>query len=102
MAKDALAAHSRDELGILAATTARPVQAALTSALTFTAGRRSRRAGLESRRAGDLLGRHRNGHHRRDRRSVRGRRLSSSRSARLGQAVTPLALPIGATPVRLS
>lgn len=38
MAKDALAAHSRDELGILAATTARPVQAALTSALTFTAG----------------------------------------------------------------
>jgi len=38
MAKNALAAHSRDELGILAATTARPVQAALTSALTFTAG----------------------------------------------------------------
>ncbi len=38
MAKDALAAHSRDELGILATTTARPVQAALTSALTFTAG----------------------------------------------------------------
>lgn len=38
MAKDAVAAHSRDELGILAATTARPVQAALTSALMFTAG----------------------------------------------------------------
>lgn len=38
MAKDALAAHARDELGISAATTARPVQAAFTSALTFTAG----------------------------------------------------------------
>ena len=38
MAKDALGAHSRDELGISDATTARPVQAALTSALSFTAG----------------------------------------------------------------
>ena len=38
MAKDPLAAHARDELGISAATTARPVQAAFTSALTFTAG----------------------------------------------------------------
>jgi VIT1/CCC1 family predicted Fe2+/Mn2+ transporter len=38
MAKDPLAAHARDELGISAATIARPVQAALTSALTFTAG----------------------------------------------------------------
>ncbi len=38
MAKDALAAHARDELGISAATTARPVQAALTSAATFTVG----------------------------------------------------------------
>lgn len=38
MAKDALAAHSRDEHGISAATTARPLQAALTSAVTFAAG----------------------------------------------------------------
>jgi vacuolar iron transporter family protein len=38
MAKDALGAHSRDELGISAITTARPVQAALTSAATFTTG----------------------------------------------------------------
>lgn len=38
MAKDALAAHARDELGLSVATQARPVQAALTSAATFTAG----------------------------------------------------------------
>ena len=38
MAADALAAHARDELGISAATTARPLQAALTSAATFAAG----------------------------------------------------------------
>ena len=38
MAKDALAAHARDELGISEITTARPIQAALTSAATFTAG----------------------------------------------------------------
>lgn len=38
MAKDALAAHSHDELGISEMTTARPLQAALTSAATFTAG----------------------------------------------------------------
>jgi VIT1/CCC1 family predicted Fe2+/Mn2+ transporter len=38
MAKDALAAHARDELGISAAITARPVQAALTSAVTFAVG----------------------------------------------------------------
>ena len=38
MAKDALAAHARDELGISEITTARPVQAALTSALTFSVG----------------------------------------------------------------
>ena len=37
-AKDALGAHARDELGILEMTTARPIQAALTSAATFTAG----------------------------------------------------------------
>lgn len=35
---DALGAHSRDELGISHATKARPLQAAVTSALTFTAG----------------------------------------------------------------
>ncbi|MFA6124487.1 MAG: VIT family protein [Sphingomonas sp.] len=38
MAKDALAAHAHDELGISERTTARPIQAALTSAATFTAG----------------------------------------------------------------
>ena len=38
MARDALGAHARDELGISEMTTARPVQAALTSALTFAVG----------------------------------------------------------------
>lgn len=38
MARDALGAHARDELGISEATTARPVQAALTSASTFAVG----------------------------------------------------------------
>lgn len=38
MAKDALAAHTRDELHISEVTTARPIQAALTSAATFSAG----------------------------------------------------------------
>ena len=38
MAKDALGAHSRDELGISEVVAARPVQAAITSALTFAAG----------------------------------------------------------------
>src|SRR5476651_1045274 len=35
MARDALTAHARDELGISEITTARPVQAALTSAVMF-------------------------------------------------------------------
>jgi VIT1/CCC1 family predicted Fe2+/Mn2+ transporter len=38
MAKDAMTAHARDELGISETTTARPVQAALTSAATFSTG----------------------------------------------------------------
>ncbi|MGZ8424435.1 MAG: VIT1/CCC1 transporter family protein [Candidatus Binatia bacterium] len=38
MAKDALAAHARDELGISETISARPVQAALTSAGTFAVG----------------------------------------------------------------
>ena len=38
MAKDALGAHARDELGISEISTARPVQAALTSAATFAIG----------------------------------------------------------------
>ncbi|MEJ6788274.1 VIT family protein [Brevundimonas sp. BR2-1] len=38
MARDALGSHARDELGISEITTARPVQAALTSALTFACG----------------------------------------------------------------
>ena len=38
MARDALGAHARDELGISEITTARPVQAALASAATFSVG----------------------------------------------------------------
>lgn len=38
MAHDALAAHARDELGISAAFSARPLQAALTSAASFAVG----------------------------------------------------------------
>lgn len=38
MAHDSLAAHARDELGISEFTTARPIQAALTSAVTFSLG----------------------------------------------------------------
>ncbi|MGR8979467.1 MAG: VIT1/CCC1 transporter family protein [Gammaproteobacteria bacterium] len=38
MEHDALAAHARDELGISVTQTARPVQAALTSAATFAVG----------------------------------------------------------------
>lgn len=38
IAKDALGAHARDELGISEITTARPVQAALTSAASFSVG----------------------------------------------------------------
>jgi VIT1/CCC1 family predicted Fe2+/Mn2+ transporter len=37
-AHDALAAHARDELGMSETTAARPLQAAITSALSFTAG----------------------------------------------------------------
>lgn len=38
MAKDPLGAHARDELGISEVTTARPIEAALTSAATFAVG----------------------------------------------------------------
>jgi len=38
MAKDALSVHAREELGISEITTARPVQAALASAATFSVG----------------------------------------------------------------
>jgi VIT1/CCC1 family predicted Fe2+/Mn2+ transporter len=38
MAKDALTAHARDELGLTAELAARPLQAALASAATFTVG----------------------------------------------------------------
>jgi vacuolar iron transporter family protein len=38
MTKDALSAHAHDELGISEITTARPVQAALTSAVSFSIG----------------------------------------------------------------
>ena len=38
MAKDAFEAHARDELGLASHVRARPVQAALTSAITFAAG----------------------------------------------------------------
>jgi VIT1/CCC1 family predicted Fe2+/Mn2+ transporter len=38
MAKDALGAHARDELGISEVLSARPVQAAVASAITFAVG----------------------------------------------------------------
>jgi len=38
MARDALGAHAHDELGISKTSTARPIQAALTSAATFSVG----------------------------------------------------------------
>jgi len=38
MAKDALGAHARDELGISEATTPKPIQAAFTSAAAFAVG----------------------------------------------------------------
>jgi vacuolar iron transporter family protein len=38
MAKDAVGAHARDELGISEVTPARPIQAAVTSAATFAVG----------------------------------------------------------------
>jgi VIT1/CCC1 family predicted Fe2+/Mn2+ transporter len=38
MSHDALAAHARDELGLSEVTAARPLQAAIASALTFTTG----------------------------------------------------------------
>ena len=38
MEKDALGAHARDELGITEVSSSNPIQAALTSALTFTIG----------------------------------------------------------------
>lgn len=38
MAKDALTVHAREELGITETMQARPIQAAITSALTFSAG----------------------------------------------------------------
>jgi len=38
MSKDALGAHARDELGLSEITSARPVQAALTSAASFSVG----------------------------------------------------------------
>ena len=38
MAKDALSAHARDELGISKSTAAKPLQAALASAISFTLG----------------------------------------------------------------
>ena len=38
MAKDALGAHTRDELGISETVSAKPLQAALTSAASFTVG----------------------------------------------------------------
>jgi len=44
MAHDALRAHARDELGIHETTRARPIQAAVASAASFTAGRRHRRS----------------------------------------------------------
>ena len=119
MAKDALAAHARDELGISEATTARPIQAALTSAAAFSVGaamplawslvvaaamlvprsfprhrfcssrcwarsaRRPAAPTCDSRRPGDVLGRARDGFHRRHRRPGRHGHLRSTRGTAL-------------------
>ena len=50
MAHDALGAHARDELGIVEAQRARPVQAALASAAPFRSARRCRWSRRRSRR----------------------------------------------------
>ncbi|WP_454724149.1 MULTISPECIES: VIT1/CCC1 transporter family protein [Cupriavidus] len=55
MAKDALGAHARDELGISEITTARPVQAALASAASFSAGAAAPLALVVASPAGWLL-----------------------------------------------
>ncbi len=61
MAKDALVAHARDELGLTEEQTARPLQAAFASAATFTAGaagtdpRHHRRAAKCRGRVRDLV-----------------------------------------------
>ena len=49
MAHDALAAHARDELGFSARSIARPLQAAVTSAGSFTAGGDAGARGLHER-----------------------------------------------------
>lgn len=55
MAKDALAAHARDELGISEHTTARPIQAAFTSAATFSAGAAAPLLAVAAAPAGQLV-----------------------------------------------
>lgn len=51
MAKDALGAHAREELGITEITTAQPVLAAVTSAITFAAGAAAPCCSRSSRRS---------------------------------------------------
>jgi VIT1/CCC1 family predicted Fe2+/Mn2+ transporter len=55
MAKDALGAHARDELGISDTTTARPIQAAMASALSFAVGAAAPMALAATAPAGLLL-----------------------------------------------
>jgi hypothetical protein len=111
--RDALGAHARDELGISETVTARPIQAALVSALTFALGAAvarvadhracrdidghrprgprwtgrvsGRRGSLPGSCTGDILGRTRHGRHRRRRSDIR-------RCGRVeaGRPVTPL------------
>jgi VIT1/CCC1 family predicted Fe2+/Mn2+ transporter len=55
MKKDALVAHARDELGITEITKARPIQAALTSAVTFAVGAALPLAAAAAANAGQML-----------------------------------------------
>ena len=108
MARDALGAHARDELGISEITTARPIQAAWTSAASFavqpdpSAGQRDlvdlprrprcrRCPGGRSRSAasggqGRLLGRGGPGRHRRYRHGVRDRGLEGANPVRIARS----------------
>ncbi len=55
MAADALTAHARDELGISDMSSARPVQAALTSAATFATGAAAPLAAVAASPAGAII-----------------------------------------------
>ena len=87
MAHDALGAHARDELGITEIATARPFQAARTSAAAFTVGARSLPCSRSRSRAkGVRIAVTAVAHARRARRSRRARRATRRRAAASGRA----------------